>query len=143
MKARLIAAGLLGLWIGSTGIAGDIRAEHHIFLVDISGSMLKAKGATPSPIHVRQEVLRNWFKTNPSSSVTLISFNTDISSPQTFKLANANELAKALRWINELESNKRRGTHLWTCLSKTLHVSTDWIKQHPEDSVVHTFLLTD
>jgi len=142
MKARLIAAGLLGLWIGSTGIAGDIRAEHHIFLVDISGSMLKAKGATPSPIHVRQEVLRNWFKTNPSSSVTLISFNTDISSPQTFKLANANELAKALRWINELESNKRRGTHLWTCLSKTLHVSTDWIKQHPEDSVV-LHVLTD
>jgi len=66
--------------------------------------MLKAKGATPSPIHVRQEVLRNWFKTNPSSSVTLISFNTDISSPQTFKLANANELAKALRWINELRT---------------------------------------
>ena len=142
MKATLIAAGLLGLWIESTGVAGDIRAEHHIFLVDISGSMLKAKGATPSPIHVRQEVLRNWFKTNPSSSVTLISFNTDIGPPQTFKLANANELAKALQWINELQSKKSRGTYLWRCLSKTLHVSTEWIKQHPEDSVV-VHVLTD
>jgi hypothetical protein len=84
--------------------------------------------------------LRNWFKTNPGSSVTLISFNTDISSPQTFKLANANELAKALQWINGLQSKKPRGTYLWRCLSKTLHVSTDWIKQHPEDSVVlHVF----
>ena len=140
MKARLIAAGLLGLWIGSTGIAGDVSGEHNIFLVDISGSMLKSKGATPTPIHVRQELLRNWLNANASSSVTLISFNTHISSPQTFNLANANELAKALQWINELQSNKPRGTHLWTCLSKTLHVSADWIKQHPKDSVVlHVF----
>src|SRR6202023_2492704 len=146
MRAKLAstAMAVTALCGANFAFAQQTKTEHDIFLVDVSGSMLtKPKDANkPSNIEIRRNLIQHWIQAHQNESVTLISFSNQISSPQTFNLANANERADAEKWVNEVGKTKPRGTNLWTCLRKALGIAREWTKQHPDDFVIlHT--LTD
>lgn len=114
--------------------------EHHTFLVDTSGSMLKAKGKPRSPLHDRQQVLRSWLNANPTSVVTMMSFDVTVSPARTFDLAKTDELGHALAWVDNLGKTKAKRTFLWSSLPKAIAVVSNWGKQHPSDVLMlHVF----
>jgi hypothetical protein len=113
------------LLCGNNGSA--TTAEHHIFLVDVSGSMLaKPLSSKSSHFELRKNLLKKWLKEHPDSAVTLISFASDISAPSPNDLPDSTEAAN--RWVEQLKIEKRGGTHLWDVLKKAVDRASELIR---------------
>jgi len=139
---RLIAA-LFLLSSATAGSAKETKAEHHVFLVDVSRSMKeRPKGTKTSHLGLRQQRLRTLLQSFKDFDVTLMSFNNDIRSKCCYDLANSDERKMAEEWVDGLVIRKERGTHLWTCLTKALDISFA-VAQRDSDRPVTLHVLTD
>jgi hypothetical protein len=140
---RWITAALLALVSAASSLAQATKPEHHLFLVDLSGSMRATpSGLKLSHLQLRQEKLRDWFQAHPNSLITLMSFNTDVGVPIDCDLGKPDDRKKANEWTDQLAIKKPLGTHLWTCLEKALVTAFNRAPQTPGQPVM-LHVLTD
>ncbi len=134
---KCVIAGLILLVNCNRAFTEERKPEHHVFLVDVSGSMQTKPRKKPSEIEVRQERLKAWFKEHPNSKVTLMSFNTEVRQPQTFRLPN--EESKAVEWVVGLSKEEARGTYLWRCLGSGLDIASGIAKDEQGPVTLHVY----
>ena len=137
----VIAIALLTL---NSADAETAKPELHVFLVDVSGSMLaKAPGSKRSRIKVREDYLKEWFSAHRNSLTTLISFNTEVRSKSICDLRAAQGQDDAAKWVTkQLVIKERFATHLWKSLDEALRSASDLARQNPGEPVV-LHVLTD
>ena len=122
-------------------------AADFVFVVDTSGSMTESISKRDARIRITtvQEALRNYLSVLPvDSRLSLISFNSGISSEKEIILRGDAERQAADRWVNGLAAEARRNgdTHLWSTLRRALQIATEYSKQAAEQTVM-VRVLTD
>src|ERR1035437_8448314 len=140
--SNLLATAALILLAACSAGAADF-----VFVVDTSGSMTESISRRDGRIRITtvQEALRNYLSVLPvDSRLSLISFNSGISSEKEIILRGDAERQTADRWVNGLAAEARRNgdTHLWSTLRRALQIASEYSKQAAEQTVI-VRVLTD
>lgn len=127
--------------------ASSVGAADFVFVVDTSGSMVEPISKRDGRVRITtvQEALRNYLSVLPADSrLSLISFNSGISSEKEVILRSDAERQAVVRWVNGLEAEARRNgdTHLWSTLRRALQIASEYSKQTAEQTVM-VRVLTD
>lgn len=113
--------------------ATDIK--HDVFLFDVSGSM------HGKPFRIRKTALENWVTAHHSGTATFLSFDTDISAPETFDLADKTNHKAALAWVKALRVGNARRTYVWHSCKNALDRVQQFVS--PSSTSVSIHVLTD
>jgi hypothetical protein len=113
-----------------------LEIKHDLFLFDVSRSM------HGKPFRIRKVALQNWVSEHHSGNVTFLSFDTVISVPQTFDLADTSRHKTALAWVKALRVGDAQRTYVWHSCKDALDRVPQFVSPSSTASVgVH--VLTD